>query len=117
MSGIGVILAVSAMIGCTVVANLLLKLGATTPADERIVFGIVDWKVLAGLVAFGCSAVIYAALLESVPLNVAQSFAAAQFVAVIVASNQLLNEPIPGLRWAGILLISAGIFLTGMTVK
>ncbi len=105
------------MIACTVTANLLMKLGATTPAVERFFFGIVDWKMVVGIIAFACAALIYAALLETIPLNVVQSFAAAQFIAVIVASNQILAEPIPTVRWIGIALIAAGIFVAGSSVK
>lgn len=102
-----------AMISCTVTANLLMKLGATTPAAERLFFGLVDWKMAVGVTTFACAAVLYAVLLETIPLNVAQSLAAAQFVAVIVASNQVLAEPISPARWVGVALIAAGIFIAG----
>jgi drug/metabolite transporter (DMT)-like permease len=46
---------------------------------------------------------------------VAQSFAAFQFVAVIVASAWFLGEPISGVRWLGIALIVAGILAVGMS--
>ncbi len=117
MLGPGAIIGLVAMISCTVTANLFMKLGATTPAAERLFFGIVDWKMAVGLAAFGGAAVIYATLLEKIPLNVVQSLAAAQFIAVIVASNQVLAEPISAGRWVGISLIAAGIFVAGMTAQ
>jgi undecaprenyl phosphate-alpha-L-ara4N flippase subunit ArnE len=49
-------------------------------------------------------------------LNVAQSFAAFQFVAVILAAWLILGEPISLVRGAGIMLICAGIFLVGLSV-
>jgi drug/metabolite transporter (DMT)-like permease len=49
------------------------------------------------------------------PLNVAQSFAALQFVAVILASAWFLGEPISGVRWLGIALIIAGILTVGIS--
>jgi len=106
-----------AMISCTVMANLFMKLGATTPAAERLFFGMVDWKMAVGLVAFCGAAVIYAALLETISLNLVQSFAAAQFIAVIVASNQILAEPISAVRWVGVALIAAGIFVAGVSAE
>lgn len=117
MFGPVAILGLVAMISCTVVANLLMKLGATTPSADRVLFSMIDWKVLAGLAAFGCAALFYAALLETIPLNVVQSFAAAQFIAVIIAANQILAEPISPARWVGIALIAAGIFVAGAVAE
>jgi drug/metabolite transporter (DMT)-like permease len=111
MLGPIVIIGLLSMISCTVAANLFMKLGATTPAAERWLFGIVDWKLLARLLAFTRAALIYAALLEIIALNVAQALASAQFIAVIIASNLVLGEPISATRWAGIALITAGIFI------
>jgi drug/metabolite transporter (DMT)-like permease len=104
------------MISCTVIANLLMKMGAAVPATERVL-GLVSWKLVAGVSAFGCAALLYAWLLHWLPLNVAQAFAAAQFVAVILASSTILAEPIPALRWVGIGLIACGIAIVGMTAN
>jgi drug/metabolite transporter (DMT)-like permease len=104
-----------AMISCTVLANLLLKAGAHPSASEPLLFGQVSWKLIAGLSVFGCAALLYASVLRSVPLNVAQSFASAQFIAVIVASSLVLAEPIPLSRWLGIGLIAAGILVVAAT--
>jgi uncharacterized membrane protein len=49
------------------------------------------------------------------PLNVAQSYAAAQFVAVILASAILLGESIIVMRWLGIILITAGILVVAIS--
>lgn len=105
-----------AMISCTVVANLLLKTGAT--ADEvrhSGLIGLLNWRVVLGLVAFGSGAMIYLLLLRWIPLNVAQSFAAAQFIAVILASAMILSEPIRAGQWVGIALIAIGITVVGWT--
>jgi hypothetical protein len=74
------------LISLTVAANLLLKLGAGASAAERVLFGLLGWKSMAGLALFGCGGMLYAVLLRQVPLNVAQVFAAAQFVGVGVAA-------------------------------
>ena len=98
------IIALVAMISCTVAANLLLKAGAMVPTSERIFFELLSWKIIVGIFVFGCAALIYTWLLHWLPLNVVQSFAAAQFVAVILASAVVLSESIPLARWIGILL-------------
>ena len=103
------------MIGCTVAANVLLKMGAMIPAAERAIMGVWDWRTLLGFVFFGSAAVIYSAILQWMPLNVAQSIAASQFVAVILASALILAEPIPLVRLVGILLIVAGIVVVSIS--
>jgi drug/metabolite transporter (DMT)-like permease len=101
------------MISCTVAANLLMKTGADGDSSGRLL-GLVHWKTIAGLAAFAMAGVVYAWLLRWLPLNVAQAFASAQFVAVILASAIVLAEPIPPSRWAGIVLIVCGILLVGL---
>ena len=105
------------MISFTVIANLLLKQGAMVPASERVFLGIFGWKSFFGFVGFACAGLSYAVVLRWLPLNVAQSFASIQFVAVILASAIVLSESIPLLRWLGIALITAGVLLVSSTVE
>ena len=105
------------MVACTVAANLMLKLGAGAAEAERFVFGLFGWKSITGLALFGCSGIVYAFLLRHVPLNVAQSFTAAQFVGVIITASVVLGEPISPLRWLGIACICFGIFVVGLTAN
>jgi drug/metabolite transporter (DMT)-like permease len=109
------LLGFAAMIACTVAANLMLKLGAGVPEAERALFGVLGWKSAAGLALFGCGGIVYAVLLRRVPLNVAVSFTAAQFVGVVIAACLVLGEPISPARWFGIACISLGIVLVGLT--
>jgi undecaprenyl phosphate-alpha-L-ara4N flippase subunit ArnE len=103
------------MISCTVSANLLMKSGAVSGPGGGVIFGL-HWRTIVGLAVFGFAGVVYAWLLRFLPLNVAQSFAAAQFVAVILASALILAEPIAASRWIGIGLIAAGILTVGLTL-
>jgi undecaprenyl phosphate-alpha-L-ara4N flippase subunit ArnE len=102
------------MIACTVIGNIFMKLGASVPFAERPLFGVVAWQSCAGVAVFAAAVIIYSIVLQWMPLNVAQSFAALQFVAVIIASTWFLGEPISLLRWLGIGLIVAGIVAVGM---
>jgi drug/metabolite transporter (DMT)-like permease len=92
-----------------------MKLGASVPFADRPLFGIVAWQSCAGVAVFAGAVIIYSILLQWMPLNVAQSFSAFQFVAVIIASAWFLGEPISGARWLGIVLIVAGILAVGMS--
>lgn len=105
------------MISCTIIGNLLLKVGAMSPPGSNVVFRNIAWQSLTGIVIFGVSLLIYTWILRSIPLNIAQAFAAFQFVGVVVASAVLLSEAIPPLRWVGLALISAGILLVGLTTQ
>jgi drug/metabolite transporter (DMT)-like permease len=110
-----VVLCFVLMISCTVAANLLMKAGAIAGPDGRILKAV-HWKTLIGFAAFGLAGLIYAWLLKWLPLNVAQSFAAAQFIAVILASAIVLAEPVSAPRWLGITFIAVGIALVGATI-
>jgi drug/metabolite transporter (DMT)-like permease len=107
----------AAMIAFTVAANLMLKLGAGVPEPQRVFFGLIGWKSAAGLALFGCGGIVYALLLRRVPLNIAVSFTAAQFVGVILAASLVLGEPISPARWLGIACICFGIFVVGVTAN
>ncbi len=111
------IIGFTAMISCTVIGNLLFKIGATESNSQASLFGLFSINSLIGLFFFACSVLIYAWLLKLVPLNVAQAFASAQFVAVILASSMFLSEEIPFIRWLGIAFIALGIVLVGFTTK
>lgn len=98
------------MISCCVVANLLMKVGSADPRSP-LLLGLLSWRSVFGLGAFGLGGLCYAAALRYLPLNLAQSYAAAQFVAVIIASKLVLGEPVPGMRWLGISMIMLGILI------
>lgn len=112
------ILAFVAMVTCTVVANLLLKTGAVAAESGPGQFShLLNIRVLFGLISFAIAAMLYVVVLQWIPLNVAQSFLAVQFIAVIVASAWLLAEPIGQLQWVGIALIAAGISFVALSQR
>jgi len=103
------------MVSMTSIGNVLIKLGSILPASERSLFGLMSYKTALGIAIFGGSVLIYTKILETLPLNVAQAFAALQFVLVTLASFVLLGEAISRMRWLGIILIAVGIFIVGLT--
>lgn len=115
MLGAKILTGFAGMIALTVAANLMLKLGAAATPAERVFFGVLGWKSAAGLALFGCGGILYAVLLRSVSLNLAQVFAATQFVGVVLAAALILGEPISPARWVGIAFVSLGILLVGLT--
>jgi drug/metabolite transporter (DMT)-like permease len=103
-----------AMITFTVIANLLLKTGAVAGvAAGGQMTHLLNWRVILGLTSFATAACFYIIILQWLPLYVAQSFAAAQFIAVILASSAILGETIGVIQMAGISLIALGIAVVG----
>jgi len=99
-----------AVIGCTVIANLLMKAG-TNDVPSPVLLGFMSWRTAWGLAAFACGGLFYARALRFLPLNVAQSVGAVQYVAVILASRLILGEAIPLARWVGISMILTGVLV------
>jgi drug/metabolite transporter (DMT)-like permease len=111
-----ILLAFIGMISCTVLANILLKVGLTDIGNGLSGFleRLFSWRVITGLSFFGLAVLIYLIILSWLPLNVAQSFAAAQFIAVILASFFVLGESVSSIQMIGILLIAIGIAAVGL---
>jgi multidrug transporter EmrE-like cation transporter len=105
--------ALVAMIACTVAANLVMKLGSKDPTSP-LLLGLMSWRTAFGLMIFGAAGLSYALVLRWLPLNVALSYAAVQYVAVILAARILLGEPIAPARWIGISLIALGIMVVAV---
>lgn len=105
-------------IACAVAGHLLLKVGVQgLGLADAWPLSLVSWRSVAGAASFGMGLLLYATVLQRLPLNVAQSIFAAQFVAVILASGLVLGEPISLARWLGIILIASGIALVGWTTE
>ena len=96
--------------------QVLMKLGMASLGMSGLAAtvgaGLTEPLVLLGLVCYALSSVSWLVVLSRVPLSVAYPFGALSYVIVVVASL-LAGEEIPGLRWVGVALIVAGIWLVG----
>ncbi len=106
---------IGAMIMSAVTANLLLKTGVAARNAGGLVAILMHPTVLCGLALFGGAAMLYLLVLERLPLNVAQSMMALQFVGVMVGSVVVLGEPMPPARLLGAALITGGVILVGLS--
>lgn len=111
------LVAIGAIIACTVCANVLLKMGASAPEARKVFFGMLGWMSIAGLCFYAVAGLLYAWVLRWIPLHVAQGIVAAQFIGVILASWLILSEHINAAQWFGIALIAAGIVITGWNYR
>ena len=109
-----IVLALFGMVTFTVIANLLLKTGAAaSEAGTFQVSNFLNWRLLAAMASYGVSVAFYFVLMTWLPLNVAISFAGAQYIAVVLAAWWILSEPIRPAQWTGIALIALGIAVIG----
>ncbi len=71
--------------------------------------------VWGGLFLFGLSAIVWLAVLSRTSLSFAYPFASLSYVLILLADKFVLDETIPGLRWAGVFCIMVGIVLVAQT--
>ncbi len=102
-----------------VAGQTAIKLGVSQPGASDAAGGVVTLirmiltspLVLLGLALYGVGALAWIAVLSRVDLSIAYPFLALNFVLIALVSRFFLGEEIPPLRWAGILVICAGILL------
>jgi multidrug transporter EmrE-like cation transporter len=101
------------------IAQILLKGGMSSVAVQRalsepgaigVVFAIAtNLTVLAGLVVYFCSALVWLLVLSKVEVSVAYPFVALGFVLTAVLGYLLFEEPLTMYRILGILLVCTGV--------
>ena len=105
----------------TVAANLLQKkaveslgpvAGVSLALLRRLLASPYLWG---GMGAYSLALCMYLVLLSRLPLNVATSITAANFVAILLAARVVLGEPIPALRYVGFACIVAGLCIVSLT--
>ena len=71
--------------------------------------------VFIGLMAFGIGSVFWLAVLSRLPLSLAYPMVSLAYVVVAFASIFLFGEQVSLIRWIGILVICAGVYLISRT--
>ncbi|MCL6432286.1 MAG: EamA family transporter [Anaerolineae bacterium] len=102
-----------------VVGQLLMKSGMNqVGAIERFALGALlrifsNPFVILGFASYGISSICYLMALSRLDLSVAYPTAGLGYVMVLLISSVVLREPVTPLRWLGVLLIFAGVWLVG----
>lgn len=108
----------------TVVGQFLTKKGMTLAgplpgrADAALLFlmrSLFVPYVFMGLALAFIGAISWMAAMTKLPLTVGYPFMALTYIVVFALSPGLLGETIAPSRWAGVVLISVGIFLASRT--
>lgn len=106
------------------VAQLTLKHGmnqvvervGAVGADGRSIRAVVETPaVWGGLALFALSAIVWLLVLSRAALSFAYPFAALTYVLILLFDRFALHQQVPGLRWAGVVLIGLGIVLVAQT--
>lgn len=110
------ILAISILLA--VAGQLLMKKGmmvfGTFPASQllyKIIPMFLNPYVFVGLAFFGLSAVFWLVVLSRLELSLVYPMVSVAYILVAIASWLLFKENVTLVRWLGILVIVAGVFL------
>jgi drug/metabolite transporter (DMT)-like permease len=102
------------------IAQLSLKHGLTTvgrfSADTSHLVGqfvkaFMNPFVITGFLLYGLSSLVWMFIISRVPLSLAYPMIAIGYVIVVLMSRVVLNEAVTPLRFAGTLVICAGVIL------
>lgn len=70
-----------------------------------------------GLALFGVSAVFWLVVLSRVPISVAYPSVGLSYIVVVAFERYVKHEPVPSLRWLGVLVVALGIALIGFSFR
>lgn len=70
-----------------------------------------------GLFIFGISALFWLLVLSRVPLSIAYPLVGMSYVIVVGLARFVLDENVPALRWAGVVVVGIGIALIGVSSR
>lgn len=92
--------------------KLPLNLGQPVDMIRRVGLNV---SVLGGLLIFVLSAAVWLVVLSRASLSFAYPFASLTYVLILLFDRLILDQPISGLRYAGVALIIAGLLLISRT--
>jgi len=98
------------------IAQVMLRTGAKELAEltiqQTLMSALQAPVVLAGLALYGISSVLWLGVLSRMELSVAYPLGASGYVLVVLLAA-VAGEPVPPMRWVGVLLIILGVLLVG----
>lgn len=103
-----VLLVISTLLGAF--GQLSFKAGVSESSTYELVA-----FVLLGFILYGISTVIYFYILSRTSLGWAYSFSGLSYLFTVVFAAVLLGEAISPLRWAGVIVIVAGVAMIGLS--
>ncbi|TCO78138.1 EamA-like transporter family protein [Plasticicumulans lactativorans] len=105
-------------VSISALAQIVLKLGVSTPLDPLVrnagrltqAWAVIsNGYVLLGFLLYGLGALVWLAVLSRVDVSQAYPFVGLGFILTLVLGALVLGEAVGPTRWAGALLVMAGI--------
>ncbi len=100
---------------------MFLKIGVNEldliPAPLAVIRAVFTPYVFSGFVCYGISSLLYLVALSELDLSYAYPFVALSFVMVTLASWYFLDETLPLLRVAGLVLIMSGVLTVAVSYQ
>ena len=79
--------------------------------STRLVTVLTEWYVLAGVLLYAASAIVWLTVLSKVDVSFAYPLISLGYILTAFLARIYFNESISAIRWLGILLIIGGVFL------
>jgi multidrug transporter EmrE-like cation transporter len=118
------VLLILANVAMTSLAQIILKLGMSSPEIARVLSGGIRFSglvtvllhpwVISGLVLYFAAALVWLLVLSKVDVSLAYPFVGLGFVVTMVLAWTFLGEAVTAMRMAGTLLVAAGVLLLAM---
>lgn len=86
-------------------------------AGEYLGRALREPRLWLGLTLFGISAAFWLVVLSRVPLSLAYPFVGISYVVVVLVARFGLGEPVPPLRWVGVVVVAVGIAIVGLSSR
>lgn len=86
-------------------------------AGEYVGRAVREPRLWVGLMLFGVSAAFWLVVLSRVPLSLAYPFVGISYVVVVLLARFALHEPVPPLRWFGVVVVAIGIAIVGLSSR
>lgn len=90
------------------VGQLLFKLGSRR-VSFSITSWVTNWQIIAGMVLYGVSAILFIIALKNGNLSILYPIIATSYIWVALLSIKILGEPFPPIKWVGFFLILGGV--------
>lgn len=98
---------------CSLLAALgqtFFKIGAAS-INKNLYSWLTNWQLILGMFIYALSALLFIVALKYGNLSILYPIIAMSYVWVTLISKYLFGEPVNIFNWAGILLITGGVFI------
>lgn len=93
------------------VGQLILKVGMNNLGTFNLFKTFTNPTVILGLFFYGASLILWLMVLSKEKLSFVYPLVAFSYVVTVLMSKFILKEPVPTLRWVGLLAIIVGILI------